>query len=94
MMEVIEDTPKYDDVLVPFVSMMRKELHANAGKGDRAGWLEMDRSTALLEIYHHLAKLQKAVKNDDVLGIREYAADVANMAMMAVDVCGYLDNEV
>ncbi len=82
---------KYDNVLIPFVAMMRKELHANAGKGDRPGWLSMDNKTALLEIFYHLGKLQKAVKNGDHAGIREYAADVANMSMMLVDINGLLD---
>ncbi|EQC1013944.1 hypothetical protein SOJ46_33175 [Pseudomonas aeruginosa] len=81
---------KYDDVLLPFLKSMEHELHANAGKGDRPGWLQMDRRTALLEIYYHLAKLQKATKDNDAAGIVEYAADVANMSMMLVDVCGLL----
>lgn len=81
---------KYGPVLRPFVAMMERELHANAGKGDRPGWLSMDSSTALLEIYHHMGKLQQATKNADEPGIVEYAADVANMAMMLVDVCGLL----
>ncbi|PPU34158.1 hypothetical protein XarbCFBP7604_09945 [Xanthomonas arboricola] len=81
---------KYGAVLRPFVAMMERELHANAGKGDRPGWLSMDSSTALLEIYHHMGKLQRATKNADEPGIVEYAADVANMAMMLVDVCGLL----
>jgi hypothetical protein len=81
---------KYDDVLVPFVSLMRRELHANAGKGDRPGWLAMDANTALLEVYYHLAKLQKAVRNNDGPAIQEYSADVANMAMMVLDICGGL----
>ncbi|HCJ6297129.1 TPA: hypothetical protein NU583_005729 [Pseudomonas aeruginosa] len=81
---------KYDDVLLPFLKSMEHELHANAGKGNRPGWLQMDRRTALLEIYYHLAKLQKATKDNDAAGIVEYAADVANMSMMLVDVCGLL----
>lgn len=84
---------KYGDVLAPFVSMMERELHANSGKGDRPGWLSMDRKTALLEIHYHLAKLQKATLSNDLHGVREYAADVANMSMMLVDVCGVLDAE-
>jgi len=83
-------TGKYDAVLRPFIALMDFELHANSGKGDRPGWLGMDRSTALLEVYYHLAKLQKAVRQDERAAIQEYAADVANMAMMVVDVCGCL----
>ena len=81
---------KYDDVLVPFVSLMRKELHANSRKGDRPGWLRMDANTALLEIYWHTAKLSAAVKNNDGPAIMEHSADVANMAMMVLDICGGL----
>lgn len=78
---------KYDDVLRPFMAMMEAELHANCGKGDRPGWLQMTPQTALLEIYYHVSKLQKAVKNNGHDAIREYSADVANMAMMLLDVC-------
>lgn len=78
---------KYDDVLRPFFQLMEKELHANCGKGDRPGWLSMTPQTALLEIYYHASKLQKAVKNNDHGAIREYSADVANMSMMLLDVC-------
>lgn len=84
-------TGKYDDVLRPFLALMETELHANAGKGDRPGWLSMSRQTALLEIYYHVSKLQKAVKDDAADKIREHAADVANMSMMLLDVCGGLD---
>lgn len=83
---------KYGDVLLPFVVQMENELHANAGKGDRPGWLAMRPEIALLEIYYHLAKLQKAVKDDNGTGIIEYAADVANMSMMLLDICGGLAN--
>lgn len=81
---------KYDCVLMPFLDMMRAELHANGGKGDRPGWLSMSREAAMLEIYHHAAKLAKAMRNGDASLIREHAADVANMSMMAVDICGLL----
>ncbi len=81
---------KYDEVLKPFVLMMEKELRANAGKGDRPGWLAMSADTCLLEIYYHISKLQKAVKDGNGDAICEYAADVANMSMMLVDICGGL----
>jgi hypothetical protein len=79
---------KYDDTLLPFLALMRKELHANADKGDRPGWLKMSADQALLEIYWHTAKLSAAVKNGDGPAIIEHSADVANMAMMLLDVCG------
>jgi hypothetical protein len=82
---------KYGNVLRPFMSMMEAELHANTGKGDRPAWLAMSPEQCLLEIYYHTAKLQKAVKNNDMKGVREYTADVANMSMMLADTCGWLD---
>jgi hypothetical protein len=82
---------KYGNVLAPFVALMEAELHSNSRKGDRPGWLSMSPSTALLEIYWHTAKLSAAVKNNDAAAIREHSADVANMAMMLLDVCGGLD---
>lgn len=82
---------KYADVLTPFVAMMEAELHANAGKGDRPGWLRMSADQALLEIYYHVAKLQKAVRNEEGSRIIENSADVANLCMMMVDICGGLE---
>lgn len=82
---------KYDDVLLPFLALMRAELHANAHKGDRPGWLSMDRKTAMLEVFYHMGKLHQAVHRDEEAAIREYAADVANMCMMLTDVCGCLE---
>ena len=84
---------KYDDVLIPFVAMMRAELHANANKGDRPGWLQMDSKTAILEVFYHMGKLHQAVHRGDAEAIKEYAADVANMCMMLVDVCGLLPTD-
>ena len=84
---------KYDIVLRPFIALMERELHANSGKGDRPGWLSMSRETAMLEIWHHVAKLQKAALNDDTPAIQEHSADVANMSMMLLDVCGALPIE-
>lgn len=89
---VVAEQPaqKYDDTLLPFVALMRKELHANAGKGDRPGWLAMSSDTCLLEIIYHFGKLQASVKRGDGDGMAEYGADVANMCMMLLDICGVL----
>lgn len=86
-------TGKYGAVLTPFLGMMEHELHANSDKGDRPGWLSMDRKTGLLEIFYHVAKLQMATKDNDIDRIREHSADVANMAMMLADVCGALEQQ-
>lgn len=79
---------KYDETLLPFVAMMRKELHANADKGDRPGWLNMSPDQCLLEIYWHVSKLSVAVRDKSLARIQEHAADVANMAMMQADIAG------
>lgn len=81
---------KYDDTLLPFLALMRKELHANSHKGDRDGWLGMTSGAALSEIDHHRKKLVCAVACSNADAIKEYAADVANCAMMLADVCGVL----
>lgn len=82
---------KYDDTLLPFLVLMRRELHSNSSKGDRPGWLTMQPGQCLLEIYWHVAKLSAAVKNEDKARIAEHAAGVANMAMMQADIAGLLD---
>jgi len=81
---------KYDVVLKPFINLMERELHANSGKGDRPAWLQMPADTCMLEIYYHVGKLQKALKDGNGDRICEYAADVANLSMMLTDLCGAL----
>lgn len=82
---------KYDDTLLPFLALMRKELHANSGKGDRPGWLSMSADACMLEIIYHFGKLQASVKRGDGDGMAEYGADVANLCMMLLDICGVIN---
>jgi hypothetical protein len=82
---------KYAATLEPFATMMARELHANASKRDRPGWLKMTPGDCLLEIYYHVAKLQKAVRDKDSERVAENTADVANLAMMMADIWGLLD---
>lgn len=89
--QVVTLAKKYDDTLLPFVALMRKELHANAGKGDRPGWLSMSADTCMLEIIYHFGKLQTSVKRGDGDGMAEYGADVANLCMMLLDICGVIN---
>lgn len=77
---------KYSEFLKPFLRLMEDELHANSDKGDRDGWLQMTPENALLEIYYHVSKLQKAMKSGDIELIKEHSADVANMSMMLLDI--------
>lgn len=84
---------KYDETLLPFLALMRNELHANSHKGDREGWLRMTLEQALDEIQRHADKLFVPVMNHDREAIREHAADVANCAMMLADIAGVLSRE-
>lgn len=81
---------KYAEVLRPFVALMEKELRANSHKGDREGWLQMTEEQALGEIEYHVSKLSKAMTDMNPDGMREYAADVANLCMMLLDIGGQL----
>lgn len=81
---------KYDEVLRPFTAAMDRELHANAHKGDRPGWMKMSAATIMLEILYHHSKLQVALDAGDGDRILEHTADVANLSMMLADVCGAL----
>ena len=83
-----------------FVHEMRRELAANADKGDRPGWLTMTPAQAVAEVLYHAGKLSVAVRQSQrapdprlQLGleeVREYAADVANCALMVADIMGVL----
>lgn len=84
----------YGDVLRPFVQMMADELLSNRSKGDRPAWMSMHADALMLEIYYHAAKLQKAMKDGSGDDIREYSADVANLCMMVLDVCGGIDTAI
>jgi hypothetical protein len=101
----IESHPEEKAVVSRFVGLMITELAANDGKGNRPGWLTMDRKTALAEVHWHAAKLAVAAKEADadridhedlvvalnnVSRVREYAADVANCALMVLDCLGLL----
>lgn len=87
------NTTKYNDTLLPFLALMRKELHANTDKGDREAWLGMSSATAMTEVRHHARKLEDAVGRADAAGIAEHCADVANCAMMLADICTVLPAE-
>lgn len=81
---------KYYNVLLPFMQLMRKELFANANRGDREGWLGMTANAALEEIEHHRRKLNNAVAYAWHDEVKEHAADVANCSLMLLDVMGLL----
>lgn len=86
----LPDYEMYDKILPEFMKYMRKELEANYTKGDRIGpkgWLQIKESKPWIsDIYYHVGKLQSALMNNDIDRIKENCADVANLAMMVLDV--------
>lgn len=89
-----------------FAELMKHELDENLSKkGGRVHWIEDKARDHVLQTYYHTGKLQVAVKAlEDLLKndgsraktkaqeeeIREFAADVANHAMMVLDTLGLL----
>lgn len=88
-----------------FATLMLRELWANRGKGDQAGWRRCSDTELWNEIQWHSAKLAVACKTrqnsvgnepymeDLAVPVREYAADTANMAMMLLDTLGLLPED-
>jgi len=87
----LEEHPEEGYLLDRFVGMMAHELAANDHKGNRPGWLQMNESEAVAEVLYHAAKLSYAVRqfrqgDGRIEKVREFAADVANCALMTLDV--------
>lgn len=81
-----------------FYAFMIEELAANAEKGNRVGWLQMSPAQAVAELLYHAGKLSLAVREVgsgkapdprtsgfSIADVREYAAGVANCALMVLD---------
>lgn len=67
---------------------MQKELVANAWKGE---WIALDMTTLLQELYYHVSKLHVELrKGREVERIREFTADIGNIAMFIADTAGAL----
>jgi len=79
---------KYDEVLRPFLAMMETELHANAAKGDRPGWLSMTAEQCLLEIYYHVRRsLQPARGANNSLAALQHFRSFAHGLFLWIVVC-------
>ncbi len=63
-----------------FSDIMFHEMKANIHKGD--AWTLCPIGDLLLEIYRHVAKLDLAIRNSNTEQVKEFSADVANLAMM------------
>lgn len=74
-----------------FAVLMKKELDDNVQKGD---WRGMSLGEATTEIRYHFEKLEMAMDMKDRAAIIEYATDVANQAMILLDVYGYITEDM
>lgn len=73
-----------------FAAQMRKELDANAHKGD---WQEfLNKEEIVKEIQYHQQKLSGAMATNDLERIKEYIADCSNLFMMLGNSYGFYDN--
>lgn len=78
------------DPVTAFGELMRRELAANAHKGDRDAWRNAQPKDLLLQVSWHMIKLGAACRAGDLGGVAEYSADIANLAMMIADTYGLL----
>ena len=93
------DYRMYNAVTTAFKKEMIKQLAENFEKGDRHGlfgngrkfrdgWLTFDKKGIMNELYYHTGKLQAALMANDKELIKEFSADIANLAMMCFDTFG------
>ena len=62
-----------------FVKRMENELQDNAEKGVWKDW-HPTKEEWLWEMQHHIAKLQHAISNQNTELVKEFSADIANLA--------------
>lgn len=87
-----------DAIAERFYGLMMEELAANDEKGNRPGWLQMSPAQSVAELLYHAGKLSLAVREVGsgkapdprtsgftIEDVREFAADVANCALMVLD---------
>lgn len=79
------------DLLTRFVKRMAGELRVNAWKGNWREEIGGERD-ASFEVIYHAAKLDWALTTGNREAVREFAADVANCAMIASDMIGVWDD--
>ena len=77
-----------------FAQAMDRELRANRNKGGPAAWREDGSQRMLTELTYHQGKLANAVQRGNVHEVLEFAADVANLAMMVADAHGALTKDI
>lgn len=78
-----------DKLVSPFTMQMAAEIEDNAYKGNWEEWIPT-KEEWLWEMQHHQAKLQNAIADKDIDLIREYSADVGNLAEKSFSVFGHI----
>ena len=68
-----------------FAQIMQRELDANAHKGESGTWALCAPEILWNDLMYHAAKMIYAMKHGESERVEEFAADVANMAMMTLD---------
>lgn len=71
--------------IAAFAAEMQRELDANARKGEPGSWKYCEPESLWNDTMYHAAKMIYAMKHGQTDQVREFAADVANMAMMTRD---------
>lgn len=71
--------------IAAFALDMQRELDANAHKGQPGSWRECSPEWLWNDTMYHAAKMIYAMKHGEADKVSEFAADVANMAMMTRD---------
>ena len=78
------------DEYIPLVERYKREMLIEfAANEHKDSWALWTPDHAMSEIHYHVAKLEYATRHTDTDGwdkVREYAADIGNMAAMLLDV--------
>jgi len=77
--------PELSAEILAFAQEMQRELDANSRKGEPGSWKYVDPDILWNDLMYHAAKMIYAMKHGEGERVDEFAADVANMAMMTRD---------
>lgn len=84
----LPELPPWATMITQFATQMRREMHANAYKGN--AWRALDQEQHDAELMYHVLKLIYSARAGHTVGVLEHAADVGNCAAMMADKHGVL----
>ena len=70
--------------LAEFMLLMDREMENNSYKGGKSEYIAVNAKVLLADALYHAGKLAVAIKEESDSKVEEHAADVANLAMMAL----------